>query len=109
MGRRSKISHLPEELREEFHERIRGAWYGSLDSQTAWLKGKGYQVARSSVARYVQRLRDIDGARGMEVAELVGAKTTARKKRQVLLERLGAIRLEELEIIRQLGELSESE
>lgn len=107
MGRRSTLRQLTPEDIETLHQKIRASWYGDVDDNHQWLISKGYEVTRSALHRYMIRLRETDKQAGIERAAIAGQKVEVKKTRRLLLERLGAIRLEELEIIEKLRSIDE--
>jgi len=54
---RSKISQLPEDVREEFEQLLIASGFADYTKWTEWLNEKGFEVSRSSVARDGQKLQ----------------------------------------------------
>ena len=107
MAMRSTLRKLTSEDLAQLHARIRESWYADLEGHLAWLSEKGYEITRSSLHRYVVLLRDADAHRGDEKASLAVRKTNSQGARKRLLERLGALRLEEIGILERLRELDD--
>lgn len=107
MGMRSTIRKLSSEDLDELHKRVRASWYSDLDQHAEWARGKGYDISRSSLHRYIGRLREADKEGGSERATIAVQRTNAKQQRRMLLERLGALRLEEIRLVEQLKLLEE--
>lgn len=60
MSRRSSIQLLlkPDDL-EELNRRLQESFFSNYTQHTQWLKGKNYNVTRSAVHRYGQKLAQI--------------------------------------------------
>lgn len=67
MGRRSAISRLPREIREEVNRLLKGG--ATIDQVVAQLKGMDVEVSRSAVGRYRQDF-ERTGARIREAREI---------------------------------------
>ncbi|MBI2313571.1 MAG: DUF3486 family protein [Betaproteobacteria bacterium] len=52
----AKIELLPPPIREELHRRLVGGAFSDYEGLAAWLTEQGYEITRSSVHRYGQRL-----------------------------------------------------
>lgn len=52
MGKRSAIEALPEALRIELAQGLKGSGWGDIDGWTAWLAEQGYEISRSAVGRF---------------------------------------------------------
>jgi len=108
MAMRSAIRKLSKTDLSELHQRLRDTWYSDVDDHTAWLKGKGYDISRSSLHRYMLRLRETDKESGSEQAAIAASRADSKQRKRQLLERLGALRVEELRILEQLVALEEA-
>lgn len=105
MGRRSSIDDLPVEVRRELKTRVREASYGAIERNLKWLKESGLEVSRSALGRYVKRLREEDGARGLdaEVMVMKPARVAA------LWDELARLRAREEEILAVLRTQAQTE
>ena len=56
MPQRSRVEQLPEDLRAELDRRLSDAGFGNYQDLADWLTEQGYQISRSAVHRYGQRL-----------------------------------------------------
>ena len=52
MGRRSKISALPEALRRQLDERLVAQAFGDYDGLSDWLAGEGFEISKSAIHRH---------------------------------------------------------
>ncbi|WP_037586155.1 DUF3486 family protein [Stenoxybacter acetivorans] len=56
MARASGINRLPENIRLAFERRLTEQGFSGYDDLTAWLTEQGYEVSRSAVHRYGQKI-----------------------------------------------------
>jgi len=57
MPRRPKITQLPPELRAQLEKLLADQTHGGYEALSAWLAGQGYQIGKSSLHRYDQKLQ----------------------------------------------------
>lgn len=56
MGARSSIEQLPESIRHALERRLADNGFANYTELTAWLAGEGYEISRSAVHRYGQKV-----------------------------------------------------
>lgn len=56
MPQRSAVEQLPDEVRGQLDRRLSEAGFSGYDQLAEWLTEQGYQISRSAVHRYGQRL-----------------------------------------------------
>ncbi|MFP4132200.1 MAG: DUF3486 family protein [Thiohalospira sp.] len=56
MPKRSAVEQLPDEVRDELDRRLSDAGFGGYQELADWLTEQGYEISRSAVHRYGQRL-----------------------------------------------------
>lgn len=59
MARRSKIDGLPPQLKAELERLLADRAHGGYEALAAWLKEQGYQISKSAVHRYDQRVQAV--------------------------------------------------
>lgn len=59
MGRRSKLDALPDEIKSHLERILADRTHGGYESLAAWLKGQGYDISKSAVHRYDQRVQAV--------------------------------------------------
>lgn len=59
MVRRSKVDHLPPDLRAKLERLLVDRTHGGYDALAAWLREMGYEISKSSLHRYDQRLQAV--------------------------------------------------
>ncbi|MCX8016332.1 MAG: DUF3486 family protein [Rhodocyclaceae bacterium] len=59
MARRSKVDHLPPELKAELERLLADRSHGGYEALSAWLKDQGYDISKSAVHRYDQRVQAV--------------------------------------------------
>lgn len=52
MPQRSKVSRLPQELRDEFEQRLIDSGFSGYQEHEEWLAKRGYQISRMAVHRH---------------------------------------------------------
>jgi hypothetical protein len=52
MGRRSKISALPEALRRKMDERLVANGFGDYEGMAEWLASEGFEISKSAIHRH---------------------------------------------------------
>jgi Protein of unknown function (DUF3486) len=78
MPRLTSIEKLSPTDREAIDQQIRDRCYGAIDSVLEWTIEKGYRISRSSLARYVMRLRLADASQGKHSALVALTQTPAK-------------------------------
>lgn len=68
MPRLNSIEKLTPAEREAIDTQIRNRCYGAIDSVLEWAVEQGSHISRSSLARYVMRLRSADAKQGRHSA-----------------------------------------
>lgn len=56
MARRSTLATLPEEIRHAFERKLTESGFANYQELTEWLNEQGYEVSRSAVHRYGQKI-----------------------------------------------------
>ncbi len=103
MPMRTKLRHLSPEGREELNRKIRDACYRGLDEIVLWLsEEKGLEISRSAIHRHVVRLRTVDSQAGRTDAQMASVSVNRTRRRHQLLARLGALALEQHQLISEL-------
>lgn len=59
MARRSKIDGLPPQLKSELERLLADRTHGGYEALAAWLKEQGFDVSKSAVHRYDQRVQAV--------------------------------------------------
>lgn len=59
MARRSKVDHLPPELKAELERLLADRSHGGYEALSAWLAEQGYTISKSSLHRYDQRVQAV--------------------------------------------------
>lgn len=59
MARRSKIDGLPSELKNELERLLADRAHGGYEALAAWLREQGYEISKSSLHRYDQRVQAV--------------------------------------------------
>lgn len=103
------VAKLPAHVREELNARIRDAGYSRYEDHEQWLAGLGYEISKSSIHRWGQRLRAYAAGRGDAIAGVLETRTAAQRERArgTILKELGLLRLRELELLDRLAELDD--
>jgi len=107
MGTVSKFDKLPSDLKNELDNKIRNTGYSECIETAEWLGSKGIDTSKSSVHRYIKRLKGKDDV----IANLSGALGTSddvsldKKDVLELLLELGALKVKESAIINKLNAL----
>ena len=52
MSRTSSITEVPKPLLSELHRRLVESGFAGFEEHSAWLKGHGYNISKSSIHRY---------------------------------------------------------
>ncbi len=80
MPRSLSLLRLPPDILSQLDERIRDACYGNIRPITAWLIDSGHVFGKSSVGRYVERLRGIDAKNGHAVASILETRPLGQRR-----------------------------
>ena len=59
MGKRSAIEMLPDDVRRQLDHEIRKSRFSGYTQHNEWLKQQGYEISRSAVHRYGQKLQKL--------------------------------------------------
>jgi hypothetical protein len=59
MARRSKVDTLPPALKAELERLLADRTHGGYEALAAWLKEQGYEISKSSLHRYDQRVQAV--------------------------------------------------
>ncbi|TCS69753.1 uncharacterized protein DUF3486 [Sulfuritortus calidifontis] len=59
MARRSKVDTLPPALKAELERLLADRTHGGYEALAAWLKEQGYEIGKSSLHRYDQRVQAV--------------------------------------------------
>ena len=59
MGKRSAIEMLPDNVRRQLDHEIRKSRFSGYKQHSNWLKQQGYEISRSAVHRYGQKLQKL--------------------------------------------------
>lgn len=59
MGRKSKVDGLPAELKAQLERLLADRTHGGYEALAAWLHEQGFEVSKSSLHRYDQRLQAV--------------------------------------------------
>lgn len=70
MGRPSAVVTLPNAVRQELDDKLRGKGYGGLIELAQWLHRQGHATSKSALGRYSQALRLADAEAGRHVAKV---------------------------------------
>lgn len=109
MARRTFISDLPKDVREEVNLRLREALYGGQIELTEWLNAQGYKASKSGVNRYAMALRKADGFQRTDQSHDMMAKgifDSKLSRRESLIMELGELKLREISILDELNKIS---
>ncbi len=80
MPRSLSLLRLPADVLSQLDERIRDACYGNIRPITSWLADRGHVFGKSSVGRYVERLRGIDAKNGHAVASILETRPLGQRR-----------------------------
>ena len=80
MPRSLSLLRLPADVLSQLDERIRYACYGNIRPITSWLADRGHVFGKSSVGRYVERLRGIDAKNGHAVASILETRPLGQRR-----------------------------
>lgn len=120
MAKRSNIDMLPENIRLAFERRLAENGFANYTELTEWLNGQGYEVSRSAVHRYGQKIerRFANIKASTEAARLIaeGAADEGDARSEALmamlqteyaLVQIGEIPDEELDAVERFGMMAE--
>lgn len=110
MAKRSNIDMLPENIRLAFERRLAENGFANYTELTKWLNGQGYEVSRSAVHRYGQKIerRFASIKASTEAARLIaeGAADEGDARSEALMAML---QTELFDALVQIGEIPDEE
>lgn len=59
MGKRSAVEMLPDDVRKQLEHEIRKSRFSGYEQHRKWLEQQGYEISRSAVHRYGQKLQKL--------------------------------------------------
>lgn len=86
MQRGHVFTELPIEVRVELDARIRSSNYSGYAELARWLRDSGYDVSKSAVHRYGQKLQEIDNRSGVVAASVLSLRTLPKDRRALRQE-----------------------
>ncbi|HDR1101106.1 phage protein Gp27 family protein [Pasteurella multocida] len=109
MPKGSTLAPLPQEIIEELQNKIRDCKYTQNRELAEWLQSKGFNISKSALHRFSQKLKEADGYTAKSgTNELVSQINNYPFKNNQLMKlyaRLGKLEYEKQEIVRQIDEL----
>ena len=112
MGRSTFILNLPDELVAELNTKIRESNYGDCDRISDWLKSQGAPGSRSSLHRYMQKLKLADGYAGKGGSYELAASmkgSSGHVRLEALFRKLGEIEYERDQVLSQIRDITRQE
>ena len=110
MGKRSTIATLPEEVRHAFERKLAENGFANYSELTEWLNSQGYEVSRSAVHRYGQKVerRYASIKASTEAARLIaeGASDEGDTRSEALM---AMVQTELFDALVQIGDMGDEE
>ena len=109
----TKLTKLPHDVLNELQEEIRVNFYSHNEAISDWLKEKGYNIGKSTIHRYSQALKRLDGFTAKSQTHNLLAEVTTenfdRPRLSSLYRKLGKLEHEKQKILTQINQLQDEE
>lgn len=105
----SNILNLPTEIINELHQRLRKSGYSGFVELEKWLKDLGFNISKSGIHRYAQKLKSLDGfiskSGSFDLAVQINTMSDGNTPLNQLYQELGKLEYQKQQILLKISAL----